>query len=140
MRFLVLLIGLVLAFPAQAADVAAASQKIGLCQRYTLCSAESTTSTACQDSGNTNEIVAQVNGSSANLVAYTTKSSATTYTIDIYTSDSGFDGTIRKKVNGASLTATNPSVPLSGSLMDVWAVTGATITGGTITTELYVCP
>ena len=130
------LIILLLASPALADSISGTKIVQTTCVRYALCTVETSTG-VCQAAGSSSEDVADLQLRS-NHVAYTTQSTATTYSCDLYTGDNGFHATHRKKVNASSLTDSNPSIPFVGPLNDVWAEC-PTITGGNVTLEMCSC-
>ena len=137
-RLALLWIALLLAAPSALGDEAAWAPLSRGCAVHTLCAAEADAG-PCKNAGGTSVFVANLRGIYGEQVAYTTKSTATTYSCDIYTGDNGYSATHRKKVNSSSLTNANPSFPLDGLLKEVWGEC-PTITGGNVTMDVYTCP
>jgi hypothetical protein len=135
-RFLITL--LLLPSLAFAADVKPQKSKINnICTSYAMCVAETGTG-ECQDASDTDEIVHHV-GFRAEYVVYSTKSTATDYSCDIFTSNEGFNGaTATDQVNTTSITDEEPVYTMTVLLRHVW-FNCSTITGGAVTIDMEVC-
>lgn len=106
------------------------------CVWVTLCDAETDTTAACDRRGD--NIVADVRGRS-NHTLFSTQSTATTYSCQIYQSDAGYSATARQQTTATALSASQTVISLSGLFGDVWAEC-STITGGNVTITLQSCP
>jgi len=137
-----------LAGSAGAVDVAPAIEQLsGGCVKVKLCDAEADAgvTTPCKNTAGNANIVDNLAGRFA-MTAYSTSSTATTYTCNLMTSDNGFQATKRTALTSAA-TSTNLSyadtrfsVSISGTFADIWAECDTAIAGGTVTINLYACP
>lgn len=129
-----------MALPARADIAAVNTIEANGCRTFALCSAEADTTAACDDG--TSNIVADLSGRYT-WCAYATRSTATAYACDLYTSDAGYSATKRQALtsSGAStqITQAQQMVCGSGVVVDVWAEC-TTITGGAVTLTLLSCP
>lgn len=123
------------------ADIAAVGVgKNNGCTEYTLCSAETDTTAACDTVNATGagNIVATVDARYASI-ACVGSSTATTIACNLYTSDNGYHATVKSAALSSTLTEANACEPIDGLLRDVWAEC-TTITGGSVTLTLLACP
>jgi hypothetical protein len=118
MRYFPLL--LLLALPAFA-DTEPTKTKINnTCYDYNMCVAETTTSACTNQHGD--EIVLDV-GRYANYTFYSTQTTSTDYSCDIYTAELGFDAAVATdQVNTTSITDEAPVLLLAGLLGKIWLI------------------
>jgi hypothetical protein len=133
-RFLPLL--LLLPSLALASDIEPRKTRINnSCWSYAMCVAETDTGVGIRG---TDESVHHV-GFRADYVAYSTKSTATDYSCDIYTSNEGYNGaTATDQVNTTSITDEEPVYIMVALLRHLW-ISCSTITGGNVTIDLEIC-
>ena len=119
-----------------AADVKPGKTRINnRCTSYAMCVAQSGTG-ECKSGSD--EIVNHV-GFPAYYTLYSTKSTATDYTCDIFTSNEGFNGrTAEDQVNSTSITDEIPVYPMFVFLRHFW-INCSTITGGAVTIDAEIC-
>ena len=105
------------------------------CTSYAMCYQQTNTGECTTGS---DEIVHHV-GFRADYTVYSTKSTATDYTCDIFTSNEGFNGaTATDQVNTASITDEVPVYTMVVLLRYVWVACNP-ITGGYVTIDFDIC-
>jgi len=132
MRRLIVFLMMMWSWPAMA-DVGPAVQLLANgAMQATLCAAEADVG-ACKNVAGTHTIVVDTGGRSL-ITFYSTQSTATTYTCDAYTNDTGYSATARASLTsagaGTQLTPTTMSVSVSGALRFVWVECSTAISGG----------
>ena len=134
------LLPLLLLFPtlALAGDIAPARTRVNnRCTSYAMCVAEAGTG-ECQDASNSDEIVLQV-GRFAHYTFYSTKSNATDYTCNIFTSNEGFTAaTATDQVNTASITDEAPVYTMAVLLRHFW-INCSAIADNSVTLDVTIC-
>ncbi len=124
---------------ALAGDIRPARTRVNnICSSYQLCNAEEGTG-VCQDSTNTDEIVF-FSGLASYYTLYSTLSTASDYTCNIFTSSDGTPGSgTNDQVNTASITDENPVYTMFVLLQYVW-INCSTIADNAVTIDAVVCP
>ena len=136
MTYLVLLI-LLLPSLAFAADAKPGKTRINnVCTSYAMCYQQTNTG---ECTTGTDEIVHHV-GFRAEYAVYSTKSTATDYSCDIFTNNEGYAGGVptSDQVNTTSITDEEPVYLMLALLRYIW-VTCNPITGGYVTIDFEIC-
>ncbi len=136
-RALLLILGaLLIAWPAAGDTAATNVQRANGCKIWTLCSAETDTTAACDASGD--NIVAQLAGNYVQTL-YATQSTATAFVCHLFSSDNGYSATLRQQITTAALTESQYVITIEGPLDYEW-IECSTVTGGNVTVTSLACP
>jgi hypothetical protein len=107
--------------------------------RITMCDGQDVTKTGpCDDVGdNSGNIIAHRFNGAYTITIYGTQSTATAYTCDLYSNDTGYDvdAADKQKVNVTSLTESDQVISFAGMFDYAW-MECTTITGGEVTVTL----